>query len=92
MPAKTSIPATTHQQLIDAVVERRASRIIYDARNSTSLKEEIGALLRYSPSFAKLPLRELLLEWDDFDPDEDAADYIVPELNLDALRQAAARG
>ena len=87
--AKTIHPPTTRDELLDAVIDRRASRYLYDANNSTSIEDEMAHTLRYNKPFGEMSTAELLVEWDDFSDEEDDSDYEKPKLCLKVLRAEA---
>ena len=74
--------------LIAAIAERRRLRILYDARNSTSIEEEIDCLLTNNHPLSAMTDAQLVDEWEAFDPDEDpeSGDYVPPKLKLAGLR------
>ena len=80
-----SITPATRQQVVDAIVDRRASRLAFDLLFSPSFDYEVRSLVVDHKPLAGMTTAELLSEWSAFDPDMDVHDYVVPYMDLSAL-------
>lgn len=88
-PTKQQKHDEARDALINAIAYRRALRVLYDARNSTSIEQEVENLLRENQPLSGMTDAQLVDEWEAFDPDEDpeSGDYVPPKLNLTGLRR-----
>src|ERR1017187_9768858 len=87
-PTKQRKHDEARDALINAIAYRRALRVLYDARNSTSIEQEVEDLLRENQPLSGMTDAQLVIEWEAFNPEEDPeSDYVPPKLNLRSLRR-----
>ena len=81
-PIKQQKHDEARDALINAIAYRRALRVLYDARNSTSIEQEVEDLLRENQPLSGMTDAQLVIEWEAFNPEEDPeSDYVPPKLN-----------
>jgi len=90
--ATISITPATRQQVVDAIVDRRASRLAFDLLFSPSFDDEVRSLVVDHKPLAGMTTAELLSEWSAFDPDMDVHDYVAPHMDLSALAAESGLG
>src|ERR1039458_730007 len=87
-PTKQQKHDEARDALINAIAYRRALRVLYDARNSTSIEQEVEDLLRENQPLSGMTDAQLVIEWEAFNPEEDPeSDYVPAKSNLAGLRR-----